>query len=135
MRSFSADMTKQGVKSDLRLLPQPLYRYEPTNKDSQVIDGALFAYVWTGGPLDPEVFLVIEARRAASGASWQFAPARFTNREATVKHKGNLVWRAEVGSPGIFDGVTTKALWRVLREDDRRRPRRVMTSGRMAVSK
>jgi hypothetical protein len=107
-RSFSADMTKQGVTSDLRLLPQPLYRYEPTNKDSQVIDGALFAYVWTGGPLDPEVFLVIEARRTANGASWQFAPARFTDREATVKHQGRVVWRAEAGGPGIFDGVTTK---------------------------
>jgi hypothetical protein len=107
-RSFSADMTKQGAKSDLRLLPQPLFRYEPTNKDSQVIDGAVFAYVWTGGALDPEVFLVIEARRAASGASWQFAPARFTNREAAVKHQGKLVWRAEADSPGIFDGVTTK---------------------------
>lgn len=107
-RSFSADMTKEGVKGDLRLLPQPLYRYKPTNKDSQVIDGALFAYVWAGGPLDPEVFLVIEARREGSRASWQFAPARFTNREATVKHKGREVWRAEPDSPGIFDGVTTK---------------------------
>lgn len=107
-REFSADMTKEGVKGELRLLPQPLYRYKPTNKDSQVVDGGLFAYVWAGGPLDPEVFLVIEARREGSRASWQFAPARFTNREATVKHKGREVWRAEPGSPGIFDGVTTK---------------------------
>ena len=41
---------------DLRLLPQPLYRYEPTNKDTPVIDGALFAYVWTGGLLTPKCF-------------------------------------------------------------------------------
>ena len=60
------------------------------------------------GALDPEVFLVIEAVQAPGGASWQFAPARFTNREATVKHQGKLVWRADADSPGIFDGVTTK---------------------------
>ena len=48
---------------ELRLLPQPLYRYEPNDGDSPMVDGAVFGYVWTIGT-DPEVLLVVEARRA-----------------------------------------------------------------------
>ena len=92
---------------ELRLLPQPLYRYELTDKDSPVVDGAVFVYVWTMGT-DPEVLLVIEARRTESGVRWHFAPASFTNREAWVNDQDREVWRVGVPTAGNFDGATSK---------------------------
>jgi hypothetical protein len=41
---------------------QPLYRYEST--DPEVIDGALFGFVHV---TDPEIILVIEARKGSAG--------------------------------------------------------------------
>jgi hypothetical protein len=106
VRGFSAHMARQDSQlEELRLLPQPLFRYEPGAGDSQVVDGAVFGYVWTIGT-DPEVLLVIEARRAMAGGQvrWHFAPARFTNREAWVKYQKREVWRVastRFGSPGM----------------------------------
>ena len=56
--------TREGVDRDMRLLAQPIYRYENTKGD--LIDGGLFVFVLG---TDPEVFLLIEARRPASGAA------------------------------------------------------------------
>jgi hypothetical protein len=91
----------------MRLLTQPNYRYEITDETSTVVDGAVFAYVWSAGT-DPEVLLVIEARRTDQGVRWHYAPARFTNREAWLKYQDREVWRAEPATVGIFDGVTSK---------------------------
>jgi hypothetical protein len=75
---------------ELRLLPQPLYRYESTDPD--VVDGALFAFVTSAGT-DPEALLVIEARKASDtdGPSWHYAIARFTDLQLWVRHKGKEV--------------------------------------------
>jgi hypothetical protein len=105
-RQFTAQVDRQGGMSEMRLLPQPIYRYE-VNEAGPVVDGAVFAYVWTAGT-DPEALLVIEARRNEGAAHWQYAPARFTNREARLRHKGREVWKAEQSTTGIFDGVTSK---------------------------
>jgi hypothetical protein len=48
-----------GKPWELRLLPKPLYRY--ASRSQKVLDGALFAYVWTRGT-DPEWLLLLEAR-------------------------------------------------------------------------
>jgi hypothetical protein len=106
-RRFSAHMAASDSKWELRLLPQPIYRYERTDKDSSVVDGAVFTFVWTIGT-DPEVLLVIEARRTDSGVQWHYAPARFTNREAWVKYQDREIWRVDAATVGIFDGVTSK---------------------------
>ena len=106
-RRCTAHMATNESKWELRLLPQPIYRYEPASEDSPVVDGAVFAFVWTIGT-DPEVLLVIEARRTNSWVQWQFAPARFTNREAWVKYKDREIWRVDAATVGIFDGVTSK---------------------------
>ena len=43
VRDFSAKMTdEEGKQADLRLIPQPLIRYQP--KDQSIIDGALFSF-------------------------------------------------------------------------------------------
>jgi hypothetical protein len=92
-RRFSAHMFRQDSQlEELRLLPQPLFRYEPA-ADSPVVDGALFAYVWATIGTDPEVLLVIEARRRGGSVQWQYAPVRFTNREAWVNYQKREVWR------------------------------------------
>jgi hypothetical protein len=91
-REFSAstrDRTERRL--ELRLLPQPLYRYESTDHD--VLDGAVFAYVTS---TDPEVLLVIEARKPApaEGPVWSYAVCRFTDLGLSVRHKGKEVFTA-----------------------------------------
>jgi hypothetical protein len=103
-RRFSAHMARQDSQlEELRLLPQPLFRYEPGAGESQVVDGAVFGYVWTIGT-DPEALVVIEARRTSGEVRWHFAPARFTNREVWVKYQKQEIWRVastRFGSPGM----------------------------------
>jgi hypothetical protein len=103
-RRFSAHMTRQDSQRDeLRLLPQPLYRYEPAGDDSPVVDGALFAYVWTVST-DPEVVLVLEARRNGGEVRWEFALARLTSRGAWATYEKRVIWRVaatKYDSPGM----------------------------------
>jgi hypothetical protein len=93
-RDFSASSDDLKEKHyELRILPQPLYRYEST--DTDVLDGALFAFVTSAGT-DPEVLLVIEARKASGAApEWHFALARFSDLKLSVKHKGKEVFKAD----------------------------------------
>lgn len=91
-REFSGHTAdREGVRWELRLLPQPFYRYEST--DPEVVDGAVFAFVTSAGT-DPEAILVIEARRPSAGAApvWQFGLARFTDLHLWVRHKGTDVF-------------------------------------------
>ena len=68
-------------------MPQPLYRFEKTSSD--LLDGALFSLV---NGTDPEVLLLIEARRTANGFQWQYALARLSTRELQVTYDGQKVW-------------------------------------------
>ena len=106
-RRFSASMNWNNMEVTLRFLPQPLYRYELPEKDSSVVDGAVFAFAHNEID-DPEVLLIIEAQRTGNDVHWHYAPARLTNREARVEYKGKEIWRAAADLPGMFDGVTTK---------------------------
>jgi hypothetical protein len=95
MLGWKADSTD---REELRLLPKPLYRYEP--KGGPVIDGAVFAFVMG---TDPESLLLIEAVKGDDGAAaWQFAFARRTSGELEGRHKDKVVWHADrfpQGSP------------------------------------
>lgn len=84
----------EGKRDDLRLLPAPLYRY-PEAEDG-VVDGALFALVSTEGT-DPEVWLLIEARRDGGHTRWEYACCRFSNRDLYVRHKDKEVWTSVRG--------------------------------------
>jgi hypothetical protein len=108
-REFSASIKDEGESYQLRLLTQPLFRYEP--EDKRVLDGALFAYSLG---TDPEVLLMIEARPVKDGHQWQFAFARFHYVELKALHKDREVFRAEtlpnisnlnIGSPQYRDSV------------------------------
>jgi hypothetical protein len=77
---------------ELRLLPQPIYRYAAAKHG--IINGGLFTFV---RGTDPEIFLLIEARgKDPATARWQFAAARMNNgAELRLKHKDEQVWEAE----------------------------------------
>jgi len=92
LRDFSAHMEANG-KWELRLLPQPLMRYQ--TKDGPVVDGALFTFVWTKGT-DPELILLLECRQTKEGLSWSYAPVRFSNREVWLTYRNAEVWRGPV---------------------------------------
>jgi hypothetical protein len=96
MRALTREFTgrtedDKQMRWELRMLPRPLYRYEST--DPAVLDGAVFAFVSTAGT-DPEVILVIEARRPSPTAEpvWQYAVARFTDLNVWVRLKGKEVF-------------------------------------------
>lgn len=89
-RDFSATIKSlEGEPSELRLLPQPLYRYEP--KGGDVLDGSLFSIALG---TDPEVFLLIEARREKPNDDWrwQYALVRFNYGDLTASFRGKSVW-------------------------------------------
>ncbi len=111
---------------ELRMLPQPLYRYEST--DPGVLDGAVFAFVSSAGT-DPEAILVIEARKGpdASEPTWQFGLARFTDMSLVMRYKETEVFSAPqlLGPPGP-DGpyriFQDRLLPPIEKETDGRRP-------------
>jgi hypothetical protein len=65
-------------------------RYQSKNPD--VLDGAIFAIVLG---TDPELLLLIEARRDGHEHRWQYAVARMNDNSLAVYYQGRKVWRAE----------------------------------------
>ena len=95
--AFHVDAEKPS--EELRLLPQPIYRYTNTNAD--LIDGALFAFVQG---TDPEVLLLLEARRDDAVTSWHYGLARMTSRALRADHKEKEVWSV----PNCWSQVTDR---------------------------
>ena len=85
-RQFSASIRDRTGRQQLRLLPQPVYRY--ASPAAQVLDGALF--VFSKGT-NPELLLLIEAREEANKSVWQYATGRMTIREIEVRHQDEIV--------------------------------------------
>ncbi len=89
-RRFRVDLLK-GKPVEARLLSRPLIRYaEP---DAGVQDGAVFAFVEA---TDPEVILILEARRAEAhpDGRWLFSLARMTSPGVEVRLGDRVVWSA-----------------------------------------
>lgn len=87
---FTADKTtRDGVERELRLLPQPVYRYDGDHPD--LLDAAVFAFVEA---TDPEVLLLLEARPTEGGDEWQYAFARMTSVGLRGYDGGEKVWDA-----------------------------------------
>jgi hypothetical protein len=84
-REFKASVDLEKSATELRLLSQPVFRYESQS------DGALFAFVLT---TDPEVLLMIDDRPAEGGPAWHYAFARMSNRSLVAKHRDRIVWEA-----------------------------------------
>ncbi len=89
-RRFTADLVHpQKGRTVLRLLPQPIYRYEKLPKE--LLDGALFAFVQG---TDPEVFLLVEAEKTERGARWRYALSRMNMFELHVALDDKEIWSA-----------------------------------------
>jgi hypothetical protein len=76
---------------ELRLLPQPLFRY--SSEDAGITDGAILTFVSNAGT-DPEVLLVLEAHKAGDAPRWEYALARYSDWSLYMQHKGREVWSA-----------------------------------------
>lgn len=86
-RAEFAPHTAPGEFTQLRLLSKPLFRYDSTN--SEVVDGAVYGFV---DATDPEMLLVVEARRDGEDVSWFFAPARSRHDHLRLYLNGAIVW-------------------------------------------
>jgi hypothetical protein len=75
--------------TELRLMPQPLYRFE--DDASGVLDGALFAFAEA---TDPEALLLLEAAKASGGEAgyWQYTLAKMTSRPIVARRGETVVW-------------------------------------------
>lgn len=115
-RDFSGFTTDHASRRlELRLLPQPLYRYQSTDPD--LVDGALFAFVTS---TDPEALLMIEARRnqpSAGDPAWEYAICRFTDLSLTVRRQGKEVFHAPL-IPYDADRQDPRDRYRVLHDRD-----------------
>ncbi len=89
-RRFTAELTDkrsgEPVSRDLRLLNQPLFRYESAGQG--IIDGAIFALAEV---TDPEVIVLVEAVKDGDAAKWRYALARMNNHKLTVRLDENVV--------------------------------------------
>ena len=91
-RAFSAySLSPSDERTELRLLPQPLFRYQSSNPS--IMDGALFAFVCSVGT-DPEIFLLLESIESESGPKWHYALARFSHLNLYVRYKERDIWEA-----------------------------------------
>lgn len=77
-----------GVKRQLRLLPQPVFRYLAPKAGSTYLDGALFAFV---EGTDPEVFLVLEA---TDEVTWEYGLVRMNGDALRITFREKEVWTA-----------------------------------------
>lgn len=80
-----------GVKRQLRLLPQPVFRYLAPKADSTYLDGALFAFV---EGTDPEAFLILEATQVKDDVSWHFGLVRMNRDALRITFRDKEVWTA-----------------------------------------
>lgn len=96
-KRFSSDLQRVNDREAFRLLPAPVYRYElpPPLDDNPnelkgpgLLDGALFAFVQG---TDPEMLLMIEARRSGDSYKWQYSASKRTRSPITVFLDGKLV--------------------------------------------
>ncbi|MCU0978852.1 MAG: hypothetical protein MUF25_06755 [Pirellulaceae bacterium] len=94
---FSAEMVDRERPDQiyqLRLLPRPVYRYK--SPDRGVTDGAIFVFVHA---TDPQVWLMIEARRRDQESQWQYAVAQMDSVRMRAFHRGREIWTAPQVTP------------------------------------
>jgi hypothetical protein len=95
MRSIARDISitktdRDKTQQELRLLTQPIHRYE--NPTEGLVDGAIFAFVQG---TDPEVLLLLEARKGTPGVSWHYALIRMNSVIFNARYHDKTVWQTE----------------------------------------
>jgi hypothetical protein len=86
-RQFRARCGPADNQRELRLIPQPVYRHQDPSTD--VLDGALFSFVMG---TDPEVLLLIEARKTPGGSRWCYSLARHSSIPLRAFYQGDEIW-------------------------------------------
>ncbi len=90
-RRFSANCYHRQTdqKTELRLLPQPLYRF--ADEKGETTDGGLFAFVVSN---DPELFLLLEAMHGTGEGEgyWRFSLGRMSSQEIVVRLDDREIW-------------------------------------------
>jgi hypothetical protein len=76
-------------ESELRLMPQPLYRYSESTPG--VLDGAMFAFVMG---TDPELLAIVEAVPQKEAAQWRIGFVQFTNAPVEAHLNGVNIFTA-----------------------------------------
>ena len=98
MRKIAADFSvtdnhgweeSQITKHNLRLLPQPIYRY---SEDGKIMDGGLFSFALG---TDPECNLLVEAYQDDKGSRYRYALAPMSIYELEARYKDAVVWAIE----------------------------------------
>jgi hypothetical protein len=80
---------------ELRPLAKPLYRYQ--DSDQGIIDGAIVSFA---NGTNPEVLLVLEARKTDQGAAeWQFALLQLTGEAVFADLDGKEIWTRGQAEP------------------------------------
>ena len=100
-RRFTAhELASVEGRIELRPLVKPLYRYQ--DADAGVLDGAIVSFV---NGTNPEVLLVLEARKTDKGAAeWQFGLAQMTGEAVLAELDGKEIWkRGQADPPAIRD--------------------------------
>jgi len=100
-RRFTVKEFRREQWQDGRLLTQPLYRW--SDEEGGTVDGAVFGFAET---TDPELLLVIEARRAkgSPSAEWRFALGKMTSAPMIVSLGGQEIYNV----PGYWGGPRAK---------------------------
>jgi len=90
-RRFQATSYKMDSPNELRLLTQPLYRYQ--DEAVGILDGALFAFAEGN---DPEALLLLEAVAGDDGkdSKWRYTLARMTTYRIAVRLDDREVFTA-----------------------------------------
>jgi len=86
-------LSSDGKPFELRLLTQPLLRYE--TDDDYRADGALFTHVQTTGAVG---FLLLESRHTSAGHRWHYAYTSVTTGQVTARYGDQPVFSIERGN-------------------------------------
>ncbi|OWK36246.1 hypothetical protein [Fimbriiglobus ruber] len=95
MRAIAADFSvvdyfgDLAVEQDLRLLPQPVYRY---SEEGKITDGAMFVFAHG---TNPECGVLVEAYQDDAGARYRYAVAPMSIYQLQARYKNAPVWSVE----------------------------------------
>jgi hypothetical protein len=100
---FHVAVESDKNRYELRLLSQPLYRYQSAKAD--ILDGSLFALA---EGTDPELILALESPVEKPG--WKFAVARLTRWAVEIRYQDKKVGQFEALT-GDVDGSDVYHIW------------------------
>jgi hypothetical protein len=89
--SYTNNPKEDPRPTDMRLLVQPLFRFQP-NKETNYLDGAIFGYSVGTAPMN---LLLLEARRIGESYKWHYAFARLATGQMSAKLGDKEVFSAQ----------------------------------------